>query len=343
MNEGNSRVRLLDSRYNEKTGVWEETPSTLPSKNKGSEPSLPYAFTWVRSFSENRKYLSTKATIDSPHLESLIKQTCRASSSTNFTTFEPKFDTLVWDWDKLEAAAGEKNEKDSKEEKVAREDLELLLEQIKSSSELYPYFEQRDLWAECVEIPYDFLWTLFPPGELVCSQVIFEHPQAFIAREYQYLSLPAKNGGEKNFFELTCWSYDWNGETFSRVSGVVKIERYTGAKAINTLKFYPIKYHVDKNGHPAVDQLRATLKTRGQKFRAFCTAPKGSQLFYCDGPVLSKQAGFSDMDTSNSYVSQLFLTPQAEDAVTDPYDSNSTPLARLEPRQAIIMEAVGQG
>jgi hypothetical protein len=83
----------------------------------------------------------------------------------------------------------------------------------------------------------------------------------------------------------------------------LRIEKYTGAKAINTLKFYPIKYHVDKNGKSAVEELRNTLKKRGEKFRRFCTAPKGSQLFYCDAPVISRRTGYDDMDESNSYVS----------------------------------------
>jgi hypothetical protein len=299
-------VRLLDSRYNEDKGVWEEVPSTLPSKNKGSEPNWPYAFTWLRTFDENKKYTNTKAIISFPELEKLIKDNCRPSSLTNYSTFTSKFDTLVWDWERLEDASNKTNVQDSEEGKKAREYLQLLLEQIKSSSELGPYFEKRDQWANSSEIPYDFLWTLFPPGELVYSPVIFGHPQAFIAREYEYTSPRPRSGPQKDFFQLTCWSYDWNGETFSRVSGTLKIEKYTGAKTINTLKFYPAKYYVDKNGRPAVEKLRNDLKKRGEKFRQFCISPKGSQLFYCDGPVISKQVGFDDMDADNSYVSQGF-------------------------------------
>ncbi|KAF1995976.1 P-loop containing nucleoside triphosphate hydrolase protein [Amniculicola lignicola CBS 123094] len=297
----NPRIRLLDSRWDEKTGTFEEVPSKLPPKNKAPEPSLPYAFTWLRKFDEDRKYTTTRATVQSPALEELIKDTCRPTSSTNAKTFSPNYDPLVWDWNKLADEAKKEDPADNEEKKQARKDLDLLMEQVKASSELTPYFEKRESWAENKEISYDFLWTLFPPGEMVCSQVIFDQPQAFIAREYEYMSLPAVNGTEKNFFQLICWSYDWNGETFNRVSGSLKIERYTGAKSISTLKFYPIHYHVDKDGNPDEKGLRQVLKERGKRFKEYVTMPKGSQLFYCDGPVLSKSGGLGDMAASTIY------------------------------------------
>ncbi|KAI9711042.1 MAG: hypothetical protein M1820_002480 [Bogoriella megaspora] len=298
--EENGRIRALDNRYNEKTGVWENVPSKLPIKSKGSEPSPAYAFTWLRSFDLNQKYESAQAKINSPELEELIKNTCRASSSTNFSTFTGNFDPLVWDWNKLEDAIKER-EVDNDATKVARSDLSLLLDQVKSTQELQRYFERRDEWAKNGEIEFDFLWTLFPPGELLYSQVVFDYPQAFIAREYSQITETPRSGSEKSYFEVSCWSYDWDGETFSRVAGKLKIEQFAGAKPINTLRFFPLKYHVDGNGNSDVDDIRSTLKERGKKFRQFCTAPKGSQLFYVDGPVLaSKKGGFTDLAASNN-------------------------------------------
>lgn len=299
-NKDHPRVRLLDSRWQEKTGTFEEVPSKLPPKNKGSEPTLPYAFTWLRKFDETRKYTTTKVTIDSPVLEKLIRETCRVSALSNFKNLTPKFEQLIWDWDDL-MKASEEREGDTDEKKQARIDLELLLDKVKSSSELQSYFEKRDQWIENKEIAYDWLWTLFPPGEMVCSKVIFDQQQAFIGREHTYASLSVRNGTEKNFFWLSCWAYDWNGENFNRVSGRLKIDKYTGAKSINTLKFYPMKYYVDGDGKPAEKALRASLKSRGEKFRKYCTMPKGQQLFYCDGPVISKQGTFNEMTASTDY------------------------------------------
>jgi hypothetical protein len=297
------RVRLLDSRWQEKTGTFEDVPSKLPPKNKAPEPSLPYAFTWLRKFDEDRKYNTTKATINSPELEALIQDTCRASASSNFKTFAPNFDALVWNWESLDKAAHDEPEGEDEGKKQARKDLELLLDKVKSSSELQSYFEKRSQWIENKEISYDYLWTLFPPGEMVCSPVIFDHPQAFIGREYEYMSLSARNGTPKDFFQLVCWAYDWNGESFNRVSGRLKIERYAGAKSIRTLKFYPIKFHVDRQGKPDETELRAMLKARGEKFRKYCIMPKGSQLFWCDGPVISKEGTFNEMAASITYQS----------------------------------------
>ncbi|PYI10656.1 P-loop containing nucleoside triphosphate hydrolase protein [Aspergillus sclerotiicarbonarius CBS 121057] len=294
--EGNPRIRLLDSRYNEEKGIFEDVPSNLPPTNKGSEPSLPYAFTWRRSFDEAKKYTGSNAIISSSGLENLIKSTCRPSSVTSYNSFSDKFDILVWDWEKLEEAA---SAGDAESPNVDAADLQLLLERVRSTSELESYFQKRDQWAKNAEIPFEYLWTLFPPGEMVYSHVVFDCPQVFIAREYTYEDYRARNGTDKSYFSLTCWSYDWNGETFNRVSATLNIDKYTGAKAINTLKLYPLKNYVDRNGNPSVDELRDSLRKRGEKFRDFCVARKGSQLFYCDGPIISKETGY-DLVPNNS-------------------------------------------
>ncbi|OOF90581.1 hypothetical protein ASPCADRAFT_510750 [Aspergillus carbonarius ITEM 5010] len=293
----NPRIRLLDSRYNEEKGVFEDVPSNIPPTNKGSEPSLPYAFTWRRSFDETKKYTGSNAIISSPGLENLIKSTCRPSSVTSYNSFSDKFDILIWDWDKLEEAA---NPGDPEKPNVDSADLQLLLERVRSTSELEPYFQKRDQWAKNTEIPFEYLWTLFPPGEMVYSHVVFDCPQVFIAREYTYEDYRTRNGTDKSYFSLICWSYDWNGETFNRVSATLQIDKYTGAKAINTLKFYPLKNYMDRNGNPAVHELRETLRKRGEKFREFCVARKGSQLFYCDGPIISKEAGYDLVPNSSN-------------------------------------------
>ncbi|KAF2107679.1 hypothetical protein BDV96DRAFT_588564 [Lophiotrema nucula] len=201
----NPRIKLLDSRWDEKTGTFEEVPSKLPPKNKAPEPSFPFAFTWLRKFDIDRKYETTKATINSEALEALIKDTCRASSSSNFKTFAPNFDALVWAWDDLTEASHKDVPEEDDKKKQARKDLELLLDQVKASQELQGYFEKRASWIENKEISYDYLWTLFPPGEMVCSQVVFDHSQAFIAREYEFQNLPAVNGTNKEVFNLVCF------------------------------------------------------------------------------------------------------------------------------------------
>ncbi|KAF2142280.1 uncharacterized protein K452DRAFT_269841 [Aplosporella prunicola CBS 121167] len=299
----NSRVRLLDSRYNESSGVWEEGQSKMASRSKEMGPELEYAFTWLRTFDDKQKYENTKVTINSANLEAIIKNVCRASSQSNFRSFSsrmppsPSFAPLVWDWDELNKTALDTDESVSEDTKQARKDLSLLLEQIRLCPELQPYFEKRKSLSQTGEMEYEYLWTLFPPGEMVFAKPIQDCPQAFITREAgEYSDITRRNGRTDSYFELSCWSYDWNGETFNRVPGTLKIEKYIGPKAINTLLFYPIKYHssLQQTGEDPANQAKeesilSFLKERGQVFRKFCISQKGSQLFWCDGPVFSRQ------------------------------------------------------
>jgi hypothetical protein len=287
----NPRVKLLDSRWNEDKGIFEEVPSNLPHKNKGPEPSLPYAFTWYRIFDEEKRYKGAKASISSKRLQELIKKTCRSSAVTNYTQFSDKFDALVWNWKELEKEARADPTEDSTDDEDSRrdrDDLQNLLEQIKSCADLEAYFQKREEWESKSEIPYEHLWTLFPPGEMVCAQVVFDQPQVFIARDYSYNSYQTQNNSKKEQFTLDCWAYDWNGETFNRVSASLSMDKYAGPKPIASLNFYPLEYHLDADGNPAKEKLCEKLLERGKKFKKFCVAPKGSQMFYCDGPALTE-------------------------------------------------------
>ncbi|KAL4733400.1 P-loop containing nucleoside triphosphate hydrolase protein [Aspergillus similis] len=285
------RVKLLDSRWNEDKGIFEEVPSNLPHKSKGSEPSLPYAFTWCRLFDEEKRYKGSRASISSKGLQDLLKKTCRSSAVTNYNHFSDKFDTLVWNWKELEEAAktGATVDSEPDELKRDREDLQMLLDQVRSSADLEEYFQKREEWARKSEIPYEHLWTLFPPGKMVCSKVVFDQLQVFIARDYSYDSYLTKGDSKKDRFTLDCWAYDWNGETFNRVSASLSMDKYTGPKPIASLNFYPLEYYVDADGNPAKGKLCEELIQRGKKFKEFCVAPKGSQMFYCDGPALTEE------------------------------------------------------
>jgi hypothetical protein len=304
------RVKLLDSRWNEEKGIFEEVPSNLPHKSKGSEPSLPYAFTWCRLFDEERRYKGSKASISSKGLQDLLKKTCRSSAVTNYNHFSDKFETLVWNWRELEEAASTDATAENSEPedlKRDREDLQLLLDQVRSSADLEDYFEKKDEWARKSEIPYEHLWTLFPPGKMVCAKVVFDQPQVFIARDYSYGSYRTKSENKKENFTLDCWAYDWNGETFNRVSVSLSMDKYTGPKPIASLNFYPLEYHVDVDGNPAKEKLCKELLQRGKKFKEFCVAPKGSQMFYCDGPALTEEGhGVLGSSRSSSVSPVLF-------------------------------------
>jgi hypothetical protein len=282
-------------------------PSDPPEAKKTPEPSQSHAFIWRRKYKENKKYEEATATVTSAGLESLIKVTCRPSYWTNYTEFSGNFQTIIWNWDALEEAAAKGDDEATEEEKTGRSDLRLFLGQIKADPTLQPYFQKRVEWERSGEIEFEWLWTLFPQGETIYSCQCFDEPQAFIIRECWTEKYGPEDGRKKDRFFVNCWSYDWNGEKFSRVPATLKIEEYNNAKPIKTLTFYPAKYHIDENGDRSDRTLRERLIRRGKRFKKICCAQKGSQMFHCEGLVLLHAKYGGNLLNHNSHVCILTL------------------------------------
>jgi hypothetical protein len=133
-----SRIKLLDSKYNEAKGVYEDVPSDPLEAKKTPEPSQPHAFIWRRTYCENQRCEGATATVTYAGLESLIKVTCRPSYWTNYTESSGTFQTIIWNWDALEEAAAKGGDEATEEEKTGRSDLQLFLGQIKADPMLQP-------------------------------------------------------------------------------------------------------------------------------------------------------------------------------------------------------------
>lgn len=282
-----SRVRLLDYRYNAESGGWDEAPAkSLPTKLP--EPEVPYAITWRRRYDEENKYGYTELFINQRELQSLLKETCKSSPAARWDRLMSPFRGIIYDWEALNNAANDFDDEGTSDRNIARQDLKELLTLVKGCPDLETYFQQVDKWKAASEITFEFLWTLFPPGSMVFSNPIQKMPQAFISKDHITKDNPERPGGSsKKEFVLTAWSYDWDGEQFNRVATRMKIAYFEGAKAINSLLFYPIEYHVDPNTNTCdPENIKAILKKRGEKFRKICISEKGSQLFDYDGHVI---------------------------------------------------------
>ena len=180
--------------------------------------------------------------------------------------------------------------------------LAMLLTQVKRAPELTSCFESLEKQYKAHSIEFKYLWTIFPPGELVYSSVFMGRPQIFVVRDKLGERMVASEGGrdEKAIWLLLCWSYDWNGTAFNRVPVILGFEEFESNRVINTLPHYPFRFHTSR------DSIKEILFKRGKRFHDLCTRSPGSQMLHYDGKAIVHGEGFqkfgSRLDRQIDYV-----------------------------------------
>jgi hypothetical protein len=146
--------------------------------------------------------------------------------------------------------------------------------------ELKVYFPALEVQRQGYSIQFEFLWTIFLPGELVYSTVFMKMDQIFIVKECKSRILNQSDSGKerdaKKVWHLVCWTYDWNGRTFDRVSITFKFDEFQGTRLINTLHCYPLRYCYAETNESGTNTLRADLISRGKSCVSIKVAPRCS-------------------------------------------------------------------
>ena len=185
-------------------------------------------------------------------------------------------------------------------------DLRLLLDEVRRTPGLESYFKtSREMQEKTNSITFEYLWTIFPPGELVFSSTFMDRPQAFIVK---FCSESYKvNNGMK--WILECWSYDWDGTHFRRVPVQFSFEYFKGTKSITSLTCYPLRFHRDTSddvnnpgGLSLGEAMKQKLIRRGERYRDLCLTEKGRQMFDYEGDILARGTGVRKI-TSMHHVS----------------------------------------
>lgn len=286
--------------------------------------------TWLRAFDDTHKYEHSEVEIGSFELRNLLHVELAhdprfhspSDSLKNSITLTSPFEPLVHNWERLEALAitpddsaarkslqrridrgvveNSRHESalvvlaDEEKRKKAFADLAALLHQVRTTPELKPYFPAMEVQRQSQSIQFDYLWTIFRPGELVYSTVFMRKDQIFIVKECEAHFIKQSDSGKerdaKKFWFLVCWTYDWNGRTFNRVPITFKFEEFQGARVINTLHCHPLRDHNADTVEP--ERLTKDLIRRGKRFRDLCTRQSGSQMFNYKGYALSHGTGF---------------------------------------------------
>lgn len=130
------------------------------------------------------------------------------------------------------------------------------------------------------KITYDLLWALFKANSLIFT--ICRGSRKPRCLRYDF-GEETKNNQGMEYFELQCRSLDFDGEVFGEIVDKLRIEKFHGAKRIDTLDVFPIKYH------PTQEKMREYLRECGRKFEsllgshhryyqgyAFLELPKGT-------------------------------------------------------------------
>ena len=280
------------NRYDPATG---ERKDQLPSDTVSETPKVqdtPHAFLLRKVIDgTSSEANSGELEIVSRDLWSLLKRTLSHHPYHYFQgdpgSISSPYEPLVLNWDKLEKAARESSadETDSR----ARLDLQLLLDTILSGSgdlKLDKYFKTRESHRDQKSVTFESLWTLFPPGTLICSKQFLGQDQVFIVQDNRCPWPLGRNNGK---WSLNCWTYDWDGKVFKRMALDLSIDTFDGTRPITSLPFYPLDHH------PQPRDLKKRLIERGAKYKRFCTAKQGSRMFDYKGDVVLGKKGFSGL------------------------------------------------
>ncbi|KAK7433891.1 AAA family [Colletotrichum acutatum] len=256
-----SRVKILKLVKNPETGERTELPDDTRTRIVESKDNSKLAFILKKKMNDHfsREDDGSEIEIISEPLWSLLKEhlgdhpyhVFRGSSVPLYSPYE----AIIFEWDKLQKAAVQ--EKGDEEERQARDDLKTLLDVISSGSSGDPNLDNSSISGQS-----------FLRGP---SFMRGDRPQQFLP------------------WELDCWIYDWNGESFQRTAYTLLFEHFDGQKPLNSLPYRPFGHDIDD------ESLKHKLVDRGKRFRTLCTAKKGNQLFEYSGDAIFGKKGFSGL------------------------------------------------
>ena len=209
------RIHFTELKYNKSGYFVVSDADQVPSAEK-IEKKPNYAVVWSRVFDVNNKCHSTNIEIQSQPLAKVLKANLSHHSAfphhDKVVRFRSPFEVVVQNWVKPLIVA-ESCLSDDDTQKIAREDMKHLMKKISTIPELVQYFEGFDPDNMPKTVSFNRLWTIFPPGCLIYSPSVMQKDHVVIL---QYSETEDSEENKKRFL-LTCWAYDWNGETFSRV------------------------------------------------------------------------------------------------------------------------------
>lgn len=315
--ESFSRVKILRITRNSKTGSSIQTVEE--SMISEAQETGQFAFVLQKTVYDNFADEEDMSQIDivNPDLWELLKENLGDYPNHLFRgspiTLHSPYETIVFGWDALQKASNEEPKSEADEQ--AREDLKTLLKVLSSGSsgdsKLDKHFRARELSRPDQIVQFDDLWTIFPPGTLVYGRPFQDQDQVFLVQNIvDPWPAVGERGQRSTPWELSCWTYDQNGDGYQRTAFTLVFEPFEGHKLIRDLQYYPLRLHDE------YDKVRQELIQRGKIFRKLCTARDGSRLFEYDGDAIISRKGLSGLAPDDNVCGPLFLAylvPNSQD------------------------------
>ncbi|OAA34848.1 ATPase, AAA-type, core [Metarhizium rileyi] len=173
------------------------------------------------------------------------------ASTLNHLQFQAPFRHFFYQWDQLETTAQDHPDSET------RSHIKLLHGVLKK--ELSATLSTHKDFVEHSVVTYEYLWTLFKPGELVYSSE-HGHFRAFrvVRSTYERRRSPLEDAEE--VFLITCEYMDWDGRMFGAAQSEFEIKPFDGTCLITKLDVVPVAYHESSQ------ELRERLLVRGRRF-----------------------------------------------------------------------------
>jgi hypothetical protein len=197
------RVLFIEARYDVEKDDLQEVVLDKATTGENKPPSYnDHAFVWKRIRDKGESYSHIEIVISNVELKTLLAYNLRDlpghRDGEQITFYEPFF-PLVRSWQRLQDVA---NRKADEEVSMAEGDLKLLLELVKGSKCLKPYFDGLENYTKDKTMAWEFLWTIFPPGHLVFATP-FNVPQAFLVADCDFTTVDQ----DDEEVVVYCWTY----------------------------------------------------------------------------------------------------------------------------------------
>lgn len=195
------RVLFIEAKYDAEKDDLEETVLDKATIGEKKPSYNDHAFVWKRIWEKGKNDSRIEVVIGDAELKGLLGHNLKdlpGHRDGEQITFREPFFPLVHSWQRLQDVA---NSKAGEQVSNAEADLKRLLELVQASKCLKPYFDGLDNYTKDKTMAWEFLWTIFPPGQLIFATP-FNVPQAFLVSSCHFE--PAEDEDEVAVY---CWTY----------------------------------------------------------------------------------------------------------------------------------------
>lgn len=203
----------------------------------------------------NTTWVTESFTINSPHMRTILLQVLSNYQDLDLElenwTFRPPYIPLVHRWQRLQDYCKETT--DEAVRKAGQEMIDFLLPIVGPSVNS---LAQTRLTGK---VKFDSLWQIFPPGELVMTQM---YGQDTVCRVLKH-NLIGNSFSSRGIWVIDTEYVDWNGDHCGYLTMKTKISAYEGYARAHQLPTWPIAYASDP------EAIRVKMVARGRQFEEF--------------------------------------------------------------------------